>query len=45
MSLDGAFTHLAKLTTNRLYLRQMRIDDTDAVYAFKSDLKVTWRYG
>jgi [ribosomal protein S5]-alanine N-acetyltransferase len=45
MTLDGAFTHLATLTTNRLCLRQMRIDDTDAVFAFKSDPKVTSCYG
>ena len=45
MTLDGAFTHLATLNTDRLRIRQMRIDDTEAVFAFKSDIKVTSCYG
>ena len=45
MTLDGAFTHLATLTSDRLCIRKMRIDDAEAVFAFKSDPEVTRRYG
>lgn len=45
MTLDGAFTHLATLKTDRLRIRQMRIGDAEAVFAFKSDTKVTDSYG
>jgi [ribosomal protein S5]-alanine N-acetyltransferase len=45
MTLDGAFTHLATLSTDRLRIRQMRIEDAEAVFAFKSDIRVTDSYG
>lgn len=45
MTLDGAFTHLATLSTDRLSLRQMKMDDAEAVFAFKSDPSVTVCYG
>ena len=45
MTLDGAFTHLATLDTVRLRLRPMRIEDAEAVFTFKSDIKVTDCYG
>ena len=45
MTLDAAFEHLPALTTERLRLRQMRPDDAQAVFAFKSDPHVTRCYG
>jgi [ribosomal protein S5]-alanine N-acetyltransferase len=45
MTLDGAFSRLATLSTERLCLRQMRLDDAVAVHAFKSDPQVTLCYG
>jgi ribosomal-protein-alanine N-acetyltransferase len=45
MTLDEAFTRLATLTSGRLCIRQMQIDDTEAVFAFKSDPEVTRQYG
>ncbi len=45
MTLDGAFTHLATLSTERLSLRQMNPDDAEAVFTFKSDPSVTVCYG
>ena len=45
MTLDRAFEHLATLSTGRLCLRQMRLEDAEAVFAFKSDPDVTLVYG
>jgi len=45
MTLDGAFTHLATFSTDRLCVRQMRLSDAEAVFAFKSDRRVTDQYG
>ena len=45
MTLDGAFTHLATFNTDRLCVRQMRLSDAEAVFAFKSDHRVTDLYG
>jgi ribosomal-protein-alanine N-acetyltransferase len=45
MTLDGAFAHLATIDTDRLRVRPMGIEDTEAVFSFKSDIKVTDCYG
>ena len=45
MTLDGAFTKLGDITTPHLCLHQMKIADAEAVFAFKSDPKVTLCYG
>ena len=45
MSVDTAFTNFPILTTNRLRLRQIRAEDAEAFFAFKSNLEVTRRYG
>ena len=45
MTLDGAFSQLATLTTERLCLRQMRLSDAEAVFSFKSDPEVSVCYG
>lgn len=45
MTLDSAFAHMPTLTTERLLIRQIRKHDAEAIFAFKSDLEVTRRYG
>jgi [ribosomal protein S5]-alanine N-acetyltransferase len=45
MSIDAAFTHFPSLTTNRLHLRQIQPTDAEALFAIKSDQKVTEFYG
>ena len=45
MSIDAAFTHFPSLTTNRLHLRQIQATDAKALFAIKSDQKVTEFYG
>jgi [ribosomal protein S5]-alanine N-acetyltransferase len=45
MSLGDAFRRFPTLTTERLRLRELRLTDTEAVYAIKSDAEVTRRYG
>lgn len=45
MTLDGAFAHLATLTTDRLRIRQMQPSDAEAIFTFKSDPNVTKHYG
>jgi [ribosomal protein S5]-alanine N-acetyltransferase len=45
MTIDAAFTHFPSLTTDRLHLRQLQAEDAEALFAIKSDLEVTRRYG
>lgn len=45
MSIDAAFTHFPSFTTNRLHLRQIQPTDAEALFAIKSDQKVTEFYG
>lgn len=45
MTLDGALTSLTTLITDRLRIRQMQIEDADALYLIKSNPVVTSRYG
>ena len=45
MSIDSAFTQFPSLTTNRLFLRQIRPDDAEALFAIFSDHQVTEFYG
>ena len=45
MTLDAAFIHFLSLTTKRLRLRQIQSTDAEAIFAIKSDLEVTRRYG
>lgn len=45
MTIDAAFTHFPTLSTNRLHLRQIQSTDAEAIFAIKSDLEVTRRYG
>jgi len=45
MTIDAAFTHFPSLTTKRLYLRQIQPGDVEALFAIKSDTKVTEPYG
>ncbi|MGE5224437.1 MAG: GNAT family N-acetyltransferase [Omnitrophica WOR_2 bacterium] len=44
MNIDSAFTHFPTLTTSRLTLRQVRLSDADALFAIKSDPRVTSEY-
>jgi ribosomal-protein-alanine N-acetyltransferase len=45
MTIDAAFTHFPSLTTHRLHLRQIQPADAEALFAIKSDEKVTAVYG
>jgi len=45
MTIDAAFTRFPSLSTNRLHLRQIQPTDAEAIFAIKSDLEVTRRYG
>src|ERR1700676_5011838 len=45
MTIDAAFTHFPTLTTNRLYLRQIKPTDAEALFAIRSDREVTESYG
>ncbi|HLJ32774.1 MAG TPA: GNAT family N-acetyltransferase, partial [Ktedonobacteraceae bacterium] len=45
MTIDAAFTNFPTLTTNRLHLRQLRSTDAEALFALKSDPRVTEPYG
>jgi ribosomal-protein-alanine N-acetyltransferase len=43
--IDAAFTLFPSITTERLRLRPIQTDDAEALFAIKSDLEVTRRYG
>jgi ribosomal-protein-alanine N-acetyltransferase len=45
MTIDTAFTRFPSLTTTRLHLRQIQTTDAEALFAIKSDEKVTVPYG
>lgn len=45
MKTDQASSHFPALTTRRLFLRQLKAGDTDALFAIKSDPDVTRHYG
>jgi ribosomal-protein-alanine N-acetyltransferase len=45
MTLDNAFSSTEKMSTSRLCLRRIKMSDAEAVFAFKSDPKVTFSYG
>lgn len=45
MSISASFSQFPSLTTQRLYLREIRIDDAEALFAIKSDPEVTRHYG
>lgn len=45
MSIDSAFRQFPILTTERLVLRPVSLEDVEAYFAFKSDYKVTHPYG
>lgn len=45
MSVDAAFARFPVLATDRLELREVRLADAEALFAIKSDLEVTRRYG
>ncbi|MBZ0277883.1 MAG: GNAT family N-acetyltransferase [Anaerolineae bacterium] len=45
MTLDAAFTHFPTLTTERLSLRRIQVEDAAAVFAIKSNPAVTHAYG
>lgn len=45
MTIDAAFTSFPTFTTNRLHLRQLRPTDAEALFALKSDPRVTEPYG
>jgi [ribosomal protein S5]-alanine N-acetyltransferase len=42
---DKIFTQFPVLNTGRLILRQVQLEDSEAVYAIKSDYQVTSQYG
>jgi len=43
--IDAAFTLLPSITTERLHLRPIQTGEVEALFAIKSDLEVTRRYG
>jgi|SRR5581483_4158679 len=45
MSIDTAFTHFPGLATERLQLREIRLDDAEAIFATFSDEQVMEFYG
>jgi RimJ/RimL family protein N-acetyltransferase len=45
MTIEQAFTDFPSLPTQRLHLRQIRPTDDEALFAVKSQLEVTRRYG
>lgn len=45
MSIDDAFTYFPSLTTERLHLRHIGLDDAEAFFAIKSDREVMDFYG
>ena len=45
MSIEEAFTHLPSFNTERLLVRPMEVSDVDALFAIKSDSRVTGAYG
>jgi len=45
MTIDAAFTSFPTITTKRLHLRQLRPTDAEALFALKSDPRVTEPYG
>lgn len=45
MTIEAAFTYFPSLTTNGLHLRQLQPTDAEALFAIKSDQKVTEFYG
>ena len=45
MSIEEAFTHLPSFNTERLLLRPLKVSDVEAIFAIKSDPKVTEAYG
>lgn len=42
---DGAFSDPREMITDRLLIRKVKISDAEAFHVFKSDVKVTERYG
>jgi ribosomal-protein-alanine N-acetyltransferase len=45
MSVDSAFIQFPVLTTERLVLRQLQMNDAEALFAIKSNFEVTKHYG
>jgi [ribosomal protein S5]-alanine N-acetyltransferase len=45
MPLDSAFANFPTLTTTRLNMRQLRLSDAEAIFAYKSNPQVTHVYG
>lgn len=45
MSFDEAFARLPDLTTSRLKVRQLQLNDAEAIFEIKSNPDVTSRYG
>jgi ribosomal-protein-alanine N-acetyltransferase len=45
MTLEEAFASLPELATDRLVLRQIRVDDANALFAFRSDADFTGMFG
>ena len=45
MSIEEAFAHLPSFSTERLLVRPLEVSDVDAMFAIKSDPKVTEAYG
>jgi [ribosomal protein S5]-alanine N-acetyltransferase len=45
MTIDAAFTHFPSLTTKRLLLRQIQLEDAEALFAIFSDEQVMEFYG
>jgi len=45
MGIEGAFAHLPSFNTERLQIRPMEVSDAEAMFAIKSDPKVTEAYG
>ncbi len=45
MSIDAAFTRFPSFSTTRLYLRQLRPADAEALFAIRSDREVMESYG
>jgi ribosomal-protein-alanine N-acetyltransferase len=45
VTIDAAFSNFPSLTTNRLHLRQIELEDAEALFAILSDPQVTEYYG
>ena len=45
MTIDTAFTHFPSLNTDRMLLRQIQLDDAEALFAILSDEEAMQFYG